>query len=724
MKYLLLLFLVSTFLSISKQESCPYSFPSIVRIDDLSTDPRTFWYVDIYNGTETNFIRDAIRNCTTVEYSHKVTLYFYIFFNGPVSIELDIGNSITNIRFPYSSSSDAIQVSSLKVNPSVTFLGFYLPEFVIPQSNFFELFPGLERVTSNNLSFNSVPTFNNMNLTYLVVSIQIENGFVLDRSFTRGLDSLQYLYLVDSGIIFVSLDTFTGMGELVVLSLDNNLLSHLQPRVFEGLSNLVLLNLDKNRITVSSPESFQGLNSLTYLTVAMNPGFPTNSLIGLKSLRVLDIGYNGYTSLSPFPFQQLEQLTFLGLNNNPFECGCELQWLSMVSTYDVFVQDGVCSYPNGSSVSSSLTYLNCRSLEEFVCFNKSIECPYNQVCQNVINQHYCCCPENFRLTDTGECVAVPHCHSSDQTILDTLDGCGCEVGFSLSSNCSVCEDLNECETNNGDCEQNCVNTIGSHSCTCNHGYRLVNTSFCEDINECETPIPTCHGYCENTPGSSLCHCWEGYAQINTTYCSDVNECDVSNGNCQQLCFNTQGSYSCGCYEGYNHTMNNLHFCYLVTQSATIEPPESLYNWSNPTMVIATVCVIVVLFILLICQTIVCLVVVVVCRKKPKQMVDTIELKSPNSDNINSINNYKNTENNNNNKTGTDMSNYVEMHKKYYTLEGGTSNLKSESPFTESVKYETIRTQETLYTEGNSPTIVYGQFDTSIEYENPNCDSSV
>ena len=30
----------------------------------------------------------------------------------------------------------------------------------------------------------------------------------------------------------------------------------------------------------------------------------------------------------------------------------------------------------------------------------------------------------------------------------------------------------ECGTDNGGCEQNCVNTIGSYTCSCNTGYTL------------------------------------------------------------------------------------------------------------------------------------------------------------------------------------------------------------------------------------------------------------
>ena len=41
------------------------------------------------------------------------------------------------------------------------------------------------------------------------------------------------------------------------------------------------------------------------------------------------------------------------------------------------------------------------------------------------------------------------------------------------------KDINECATDNGGCEQNCNNTVGSYYCTCDIGYELGN-----DYHEC------------------------------------------------------------------------------------------------------------------------------------------------------------------------------------------------------------------------------------------------
>ena len=35
-------------------------------------------------------------------------------------------------------------------------------------------------------------------------------------------------------------------------------------------------------------------------------------------------------------------------------------------------------------------------------------------------------------------------------------------------------DINECDTDNGGCEHNCTNTLGSYQCQCREGYEMNN----------------------------------------------------------------------------------------------------------------------------------------------------------------------------------------------------------------------------------------------------------
>lgn len=39
-----------------------------------------------------------------------------------------------------------------------------------------------------------------------------------------------------------------------------------------------------------------------------------------------------------------------------------------------------------------------------------------------------------------------------------------------------CTDINECAKNNGGCDQKCLNSAGSYSCSCNTGYELFTSN--------------------------------------------------------------------------------------------------------------------------------------------------------------------------------------------------------------------------------------------------------
>ncbi|ELU01957.1 hypothetical protein CAPTEDRAFT_51881, partial [Capitella teleta] len=63
----------------------------------------------------------------------------------------------------------------------------------------------------------------------------------------------------------------------------------------------------------------------------------------------------------------------------------------------------------------------------------------------------------------------------------------------------------------------CINTIGSYTCRCDHGYELhPNGASCQDIDECERGMyeVDCH-ICVNLIGGFTCLC-------NDTYILDPN----------------------------------------------------------------------------------------------------------------------------------------------------------------------------------------------------------
>ena len=82
-------------------------------------------------------------------------------------------------------------------------------------------------------------------------------------------------------------------------------------------------------------------------------------------------------------------------------------------------------------------------------------------------------------------------------------------------------DVNECATNNDECDHVCTNSVGSFQCSCNSGYSLAaDGRTCVDIDECRLNTENCQQTCVNTAGGFTCSCNSGFA-LN----SDERTCD-------------------------------------------------------------------------------------------------------------------------------------------------------------------------------------------------------
>ncbi|NXA86412.1 TRBM protein, partial [Melanocharis versteri] len=174
----------------------------------------------------------------------------------------------------------------------------------------------------------------------------------------------------------------------------------------------------------------------------------------------------------------------------------------------------------------------------------------------------------------GEERGLPRCSCPEGAVLGA-DRRGCR------SPCegAHCEDIDDCASEPGPCEQKCVNTKGGFECQCHSGYRMVD-GHCQRQPPCwKTP---CQQRCEELPDGYRCSCDPGYAvdpldetlcrlHCNTTECPavcgagencecpegflldedelcvDVDECD--SGHCEFNCTNTPGSFQCHCPHG-------------------------------------------------------------------------------------------------------------------------------------------------------------------------------
>ena len=150
-------------------------------------------------------------------------------------------------------------------------------------------------------------------------------------------------------------------------------------------------------------------------------------------------------------------------------------------------------------------------------------------------------------------------------------------------------DINECDQNNGKCNQICVNEVGSYHCECKSGYQLDQTGFscngkvhdrlwaswlyltinkilmnvkpvlmgvlivvtiCLDhftvtatLDMHSIQLITRHAMVLYEP--SACIYYHAIYDF-----ADINECATYNGACDHFCTNTDGSYTCSCSSGY------------------------------------------------------------------------------------------------------------------------------------------------------------------------------
>ena len=77
--------------------------------------------------------------------------------------------------------------------------------------------------------------------------------------------------------------------------------------------------------------------------------------------------------------------------------------------------------------------------------------------------------------------------------------CSCMEGFQLKN--EVCEDIDECDVENGECNQLCENSVGSFTCQCFTGYmpQIENPSLCLEIDICNNGAKCSHD-CINIAG--------------------------------------------------------------------------------------------------------------------------------------------------------------------------------------------------------------------------------
>ena len=105
---------------------------------------------------------------------------------------------------------------------------------------------------------------------------------------------------------------------------------------------------------------------------------------------------------------------------------------------------------------------------------------------------------------------------------------------------STKKDVDECSEELDNCEQVCINTVGSFECSCLNGFELATNGF------------SCDSKCRSHAIMQL-----KVISLSHESFTDIIECRENNGNCTQICTDTIGSFVCSCNDGYVLDINRL-----------------------------------------------------------------------------------------------------------------------------------------------------------------------
>ncbi|XP_036916668.1 cubilin [Sturnira hondurensis] len=247
-------------------------------------------------------------------------------------------------------------------------------------------------------------------------------------------------------------------------------------------------------------------------------------------------------------------------SGTPFSCQNGATCVNTVGSYRC-----LCS-PETHGPQCASTYNDCEGGSQALCVHG--------ICEDLVRvspgepKYSCICdagwtspPNSLACTlDRDECSLWPEPCSALVQCFNTPGSfyCGaCPTGW--QGNGYVCQDINECEINNGGCSVappvQCVNTPGSYHCqACPPGYQ-GDGRVCTLVDLCSVHNGGCHPHasCSSVLGSlPLCTCLPGYTGngFGPNGCVQLSNICLSRPCLNGQCIETVSGYLCKCVSGW------------------------------------------------------------------------------------------------------------------------------------------------------------------------------
>lgn len=236
----------------------------------------------------------------------------------------------------------------------------------------FKYFADMTNVRVLNVSHNNIYDFEDLGVfgsTLVMLDIGSNQLTKVDLRYFRGLNELEFLYLMDNNIHVIEQSSWLDLRKLSILDLSKNRLSEITKSDFTGLGNLASLMLSSNTISHIEPGAFLGLNKLNFLDLTGNHLYKLNadSLRGLEQVTTFLVAANRFKRIPNDAFRVFRKLSVLDVGRNQIHVLERDSFLSINVTKIRYCGDSRTTFIEEGA------FRDCHELREVeICNNKKL----------------------------------------------------------------------------------------------------------------------------------------------------------------------------------------------------------------------------------------------------------------------------------------------------------------------------------------------------------------